>query len=91
MIGLFLSSDNRRLLEKDLIKRYYNDLLKFDIKNYSWDECWYDYKFFTLLNLYRIIKWWTVGIPSKDWWLFLAERAFLTIEDLNCMKLLKSK
>jgi thiamine kinase-like enzyme len=97
MIGMFLYPEIRIKMEKELIKRYYNNLVKFGVKNYSWDECWYDYKFGALLNLYRV---------HGNWW-FCLERDFLnklwypventklkisllTIEDLNCMELLES-
>jgi hypothetical protein len=88
MIGLFFFPDYRYLTEKDLIKRYHNDLSKYGIKDYSWDECWYDYKLFALLNLYRVIWWWSFGMPSWEWRIRL-ESSISTIEDLNCMELLK--
>ena len=87
MIGIFLSPESRRPMEKDLIKRYYNNLLKFGVENYSWDECYYDYKLLALLNLFRIIDWWRRGAPPKTWWP-LFENSICTIEDLNCMELL---
>lgn len=89
MIGAFFFSDYRSLTEENLIKRYYNSLLKFGVENYSWDDCWYDYKLFALLNLYRVIWWWSVGSPSMGWGQRL-ENAISTIEDLNCMELLDS-
>jgi hypothetical protein len=89
MIGIFLSPENRRSIEKDLIKRYYNNLLKFGVENYSWDECYYDYKLLTLLNLFRIIDWWRRGALPKTWWP-LFENSISTIEDLNCMELLEN-
>ena len=88
MIGLFFYPDYRHLMEKELIKRYHNDLLKFGIKDYSWDDCWYDYKLFAILNIYRIIWWWSVNMPSQLWWPRL-ESSISTIEDLNCMELLE--
>ena len=89
MIGLFFFPDYRYLTEKDLIKRYHNDLSKYGIKDYSWDECWYDYKLFALLNLYRVIWWWSFGMPSWEWRIRL-ESSISTIEDLNCMELLEN-
>ncbi|MHA2393174.1 MAG: oxidoreductase family protein [Promethearchaeota archaeon] len=89
LMGVFLSPESRCLMEKDLIKRYYNKLLKFGVENYSWDECWYDYKFHALLNLYRVIEWWYRRTPSKTLWP-LVENSICTIEDLNCMDLLEN-
>jgi len=31
-------------LEFDLVKRYYEQLVKFGVKDYTWDDCWYDYR-----------------------------------------------
>jgi len=90
MIGLFMYPEGRHLIEKDLIKRYHNDLLKYGIKNYSWDECWYDYRLSAFLNLYRVVWWWSVNAPPIAWWPAL-EKSILTLEDLNCMELLECK
>ena len=90
MIGLRLYPDYRHLIEKVLIKRYHNDLLKFGVKNYSWVDCWYDYRLGALLNLYRIVAWWRLNLHPSLWWPAL-ERSFLTLEDLNCMELLERK
>jgi hypothetical protein len=85
MIGLVLFPDYRRLIEKKLIKRYHNNLIKLGIRNYSWDECWYDYKLFVLLNIYQCIWWWMRGINVWEG----LENSISTIEDLNCMELLE--
>ena len=88
MIGMWFFPDYRHLIEKDLIKRYHDNLLKFGINNYSWDDCWRDYKLFALLNLYRIIFWWCFKPPLALLWMRL-ECSLKTIEDLNCMELLE--
>ena len=88
MIGFWHFPDYRHLIEKDLIKYYHNVLLKYSVKDYSWDECWYDYRLFALLNLYRIVWWWSVNLKTSIWWRGL-ERSLLTIEDLKCMELLE--
>jgi len=35
MIGLWLYPEQRNMMEKDLIKRYHNNLVKFGVKNYA--------------------------------------------------------
>jgi thiamine kinase-like enzyme len=90
MIGLYLYPDYRHLIEEYLIKRYYKNILKLGIQDYSWDECWYDYKLFAMLNIYRVVNWWS---DNRPWWTGLIARlefSISTIEDLNCMELLKS-
>ncbi|MHA2197515.1 MAG: oxidoreductase family protein [Promethearchaeota archaeon] len=91
MIGMFLFPESRNIMEKELIKRYHTNLVNFGVKNYSWDDCWYDYRLFNLLNIYRNIWWWNIGSPTLDypfWWGTL-NTSILTIDDLNCMELLE--
>ena len=94
MIGMFIFPENRNKMEEELIKRYHNNLVKFGVKNYSWDECWYDYRLFNLLNIYRNLWWWRIidwpTLNNPFWWSQL-NTAILTIEDLNCMELLEDK
>jgi len=85
MIGMFLFPYNRHMIEKDLLKRYHNKLVEYGIETYSWDDCWFDYRLFNLLNIYRVIWWWNISHPV--WWPAL-NTAILNIEDLNCMELL---
>ena len=91
MIGLMLFPDYRHLIEKDLIKRYHSHLIKLGIKNYSWDNCWYDYKLFTFFNIYTCIWWWNMGTVSSSFFWAKLETSLSTLEDLNCMELLESK
>ena len=93
MIGMFLFPKNRHMMEKELIKRYHNNLVKFGVNNFSWDECWYDYRLFNLLNIYRVVWWWSVVSYTLDYpfWWGTFNTAMLNIEDLNCMELLEGK
>ncbi|MHA1915136.1 MAG: hypothetical protein ACW986_11645 [Promethearchaeota archaeon] len=90
MIGFYLFPENRHVLEKDLIKHYHHHLIKLGIKNYSWDNCWYDYKLFTLFNIYTCIWWWNMGTVSSSFFWAKLETSISTIEELNCMELLES-
>ncbi|MCG3227092.1 MAG: hypothetical protein H7645_09240 [Candidatus Heimdallarchaeota archaeon] len=88
MIGLWWYSDRRTMMETELVKRYHNNLLKYGVKNYSWDDCWDDYRLCAFLNLYRVVLWWNLDNSPGLWWDAL-ERSFNTIEDLKCMELLE--
>ncbi len=90
MIGLLFYPDYRSLIEIDLIKRYHINHIKSGIKDYDWDDCWYDYKLFSLLNIFRVVWWWSFNTPLPFCWNRL-ESSISTIEDLNCMELLESK
>ncbi|MHA1988783.1 MAG: phosphotransferase [Promethearchaeota archaeon] len=88
MIGFCYYPDYRHKWEIDLIRHYHNNLLKRGIKNYSWDDCWYDYRLFALLNPFKIIWVWSFDAPPGLWWPKL-ETSISTIEELNCMELLE--
>ena len=90
MIGLMLFPDYRNFIEKDLIKRYHSQLIKLGIKHYSWDNCWYDYKLFTIFQIYTCIWWWNENKVSPFFFWVRLETSLATIEDLNCMELLES-
>jgi len=44
LIGGALELSERRRHEADLVNHYYKMLLSLGVKNYSWDECWRDYR-----------------------------------------------
>ncbi len=89
MIGLEWYPERRLLMEKILIEHYYNVLVEQGVKNFSWDECWYDYKLAAIRNLYIPINQCDMKISALWWWPHL-ERACLTFEDLNCMEVLEN-
>ncbi|MHA2474975.1 MAG: phosphotransferase [Promethearchaeota archaeon] len=57
MIGFWYFPDYRHLVEKGLIKYYHTALLDHGVKNYSWDECWDDYRLYALISIFRIVRW----------------------------------
>ena len=87
MMGFMWPPEARHALEKDLIKRYHNNLIDLGVKNYSWEECWYDYRLLAFLNLYKVVNYWERDRP--DTWLAL-NNSFAAIGDLNCMELLEN-
>jgi len=87
MMGLHWYPDLRQKREQRLLKRYHNNLLKQGILNYSWDDCWLDYRESCIMNLFIPVWQWQQGISPIIWWSHL-ERSFLTFDDLNLMELL---
>ncbi|MGY5878731.1 MAG: phosphotransferase [Candidatus Thorarchaeota archaeon] len=90
MIGLWMYPDYRSLVEKDLVKHYHNVLSECGVKDYSWEDCWHDYRLFAFLNIFRMVWWWSAKLKTSIWWRGL-ERALLTLDDLECMDLLKMR
>jgi len=87
MMGLHWYPDLRQRREQSLLKRYHNNLLGQDISNYSWDDCWLDYRESCIINLFIPVWQWQRGTSSIVWWSHL-ERSFLSFEDLDLMELL---
>jgi len=48
MIGGALPASERRKYEKELAKIYFNELVSAGVKDYSWDQCWLDYRKYSL-------------------------------------------
>ncbi len=88
MIGFYWSSERRKLMEKELIKKYHETLLHFGVKNYSWEDCWQDYRFSLFMNLYRVVSWWKGGAHISIVMMGL-ENSFPTLEDANSLELLE--
>jgi len=89
MIGFWEYPDYRSIIEKDLVRHYHKALLECGVRNYSWKDCWHDYRLFAFLNVFRIVWWWRTNLKDSIWWRGL-ERALLTINDLDCMEILES-
>lgn len=87
MMAMFWHPARRQWLEESLVKHYHNQLLAHGIKNYTWDDCWYDYRLAIISNLFMPAWWWKHHTPAFLWWHRL-ERLMMAYEDLNCAELL---
>ena len=50
-VGAGLLPDVRREHEQDLIRTYYDDLVSAGVRDFTWDECWRDYRRATYAGL----------------------------------------
>ncbi|HMF54985.1 MAG TPA: aminoglycoside phosphotransferase family protein [Pyrinomonadaceae bacterium] len=89
MITLFWYPERRARMEQTLLKRYHQGLLSNGVSNYTWDDCWKDYRWSAIRNLFIPVTQWSRGIAVWLWWSQL-EKALLAFEDLNCMELIES-
>lgn len=87
MMAVFWHPARRQWLEESLVKHYHNQLLAHGIQNYTWDDCWYDYRLAIVGNLFMPAWWWKHNTPAFLWWHRL-ERLMMAYEDLNCAELL---
>lgn len=88
MIALFWDPADRRRLERDLLQRYHQELVRHGVKNDSWADCWHDYRLAVLLRVLFMPMWfWSSGAPESSW-LGSLGRAMQAVEDLKCVELL---
>ena len=87
MMALHWYPERRRMMESELLKHYHTELLRHGVENYTWDECWFDYRVSALTNLLVPALQWSVKLPAAAWWSHL-ERAMLAFHDLGCNELL---
>jgi hypothetical protein len=53
-------------MERELLKRYHTELLRHGVANYTWDECWFDYRVSALTNLLVPALQWSVKLPAVE-------------------------
>ena len=87
MIALHWSPEIRHSMERCLIKFYYMAMLKHGVRNYSWDDCWHEYRLSTIGNLITPLWQWSAKRPIAEWWPLL-ENAILACQDLECAELM---
>lgn len=87
MVALGGYSERRATMEQELIRRYYESLIAHGVRNFSWDDCWNDYRWSALRNLNVPVVQWSQGRDAELWSGNL-ERAMLAYEDLGCSELL---
>ena len=87
MIALGGYAERRAMMEENLMRRYYDGLIAHGVRNYTWDDCWNDYRWSALRNLNVPVVQWSQGRSNELWWGNL-ERAMLAYEDLGCSELL---
>ncbi len=77
----------RKNLERPLVERYHQALLTGGVRNYSWDDCWYDYRASVIRCLFFLLGSWTAKRPAALWHDRL-EKGLLAFEELSCADLL---
>ena len=86
MMTLFWYPEHRARMEETLLRRYHRGLLAGGVGDYTWDECWDDYRWSAIRNIFIPILQWTRGQPGWLWWSQL-EKSLAAFEDLRCVEL----
>lgn len=91
-LGTSISIEDRRIHERSLVERYHERLLASGVADYTWDECWTDYRRFAFAGYLMATSASMVAARTERGdRLFVAmlERSAAQIIDLNSSDLLK--
>ncbi len=77
----------RRLWEKDLLVHYRQQVLEKGVAEYSWDDCWFGYRFSIIRMLFVPMVFFEMQIPQKIWWPML-KNITAAFQELDCEELL---
>jgi hypothetical protein len=88
MMAIFWFPEQRKNLERLLLRHYYDRLCEDGVGDYSWDELWNDYRLCVIRKLFHPAWQWATGHHPNIWWNHL-ERVMTAYEDLHCRELIK--
>ncbi len=91
-MGTSLLPDDRRQVEDDLIRLYFDGLSGYDI-DFSWDDCWHYYRHYAPAGLIMaVIASMIVGETERgnDMFMAMAKRSARMMADLDTIALLES-
>lgn len=72
--------------EKRALQRYYNALIKLGVADYTWDDCWHDYRLSVARRLGQLLAGWTREGMMRGYWK-QGEQALKVCEELDVMAL----
>jgi thiamine kinase-like enzyme len=96
-IGYFTSQSmqpaDRKTHEEELLRGYYDKLAKAGVKNYSWEQCWEDYRVSVLFCLaYPVIAGGSIDLANERGVALgnaMTDRSIAAIAELDCASLLE--
>lgn len=88
LVALFWDREHRMSMEKDLLMRYHQGLIRHGVENYEWADCWHDYRLAVILRVLFMPMWFCLSGSSVSWWTRSLERAMQSFADLECLELL---
>ncbi|HJR05721.1 MAG TPA: hypothetical protein VJ842_00385 [Pyrinomonadaceae bacterium] len=87
MIAFNWYPQRRARLEQQLLRRYHAALVERGVRNFSWTDCWHDYRQAVVRELFVPVWQWSSGMQPAIWWSNL-EKIWMAFEDLRCAELL---
>ena len=89
LMALYWDKKHRQRMEKNLLKRYHQALIRHGVEGYEWADCWEDYRLAVLLRVLSMPMWFRVSGAPDALWEHSLERATEAVEDLGCLELLE--
>ena len=89
LIALFWDREHRQRMEKHLLMRYHQALIRHGVEGYEWADCWEDYRLAVLLRVLFMPMWFRLSGSPDALWKRSLERAMQAVEDLGCLDLLE--
>ena len=87
MMTLGWFPNQRKLLEKRMLRHYHKRLVQHGINNYSWEDCWYDYRLGAIRSLFMPVHFLGALNESDVLWA-LVRKSNSAYVDLECEELL---
>jgi thiamine kinase-like enzyme len=88
ILAFHTAPEQRNLTEMDLLRRYHRRLLDHGVQNYSWDDCWYDYRASIIRCLSFLVNAGNPGQWKRPMWWPRIQRGLRAYTDLNCASIL---
>ena len=79
--------DRRGAVEQSLAEHYYQKLIEGGVEEYSWEDCWHDYRLSALRMMLKVPLFSSVGVGVGACYQ-LMERSFLNFDDLGLEELI---
>jgi hypothetical protein len=86
-ISLFWYPEYRRLQEQAMLRRYYDGLQKHGVTDYSFENCWDDYRLYVIRNMLVPLWAFHYGHWAPHRWMQM-EKSWFAFDDLSCVELL---
>jgi hypothetical protein len=90
IMAIFWFPEQRRALERVLLRHYYDRLCEAGVADYSWDQLWNDYRLCVIRKLFHPGWQWATGHHPNIWWKHL-ERRLPPSQDLTSCERRKSE
>jgi hypothetical protein len=87
MMALMWGPDLRGRWEQPLLRRYHQRLAE-RVRNYGWDQLWWDYRFAVVIHLFTPVHQAAGGQVPAETWRRKLERIVQAFDDLDCRELL---